>query len=111
MMYKYEMPVCEANMHAAVKEIIADMEAHNKEYPALMRKVVYMHSWSLGDESGETSSDFWQVVIYEKMTDLFYVHQICDDWDFGGRKVEKTMICLPKEAFHGFETVLKQEVA
>ena len=109
MMYKYDMPVSDANMHAAVKEIIADMEAHNKEYPGLLRKVTYIHSWSLGDESGDTTADFWQVVIYEKTTNLFYVYQICDDWDFAGRKVTKNMICVPEEAFN-FEAI-KQEVA
>lgn len=113
MMYKYEMPVCEANMHAAVKEIIAEMKEHNEKYPALMRKVVCVKSWSHGTPDGETDDETWQVVIYERMTELFYIYKITDDWYFDTRKVEQQMLTFSKDEMLGFmgEALAGQEVA
>ena len=92
----YEMPVCRDNMTAEVKEILAEMDAQNKEYSG-SQKVVEIRSWSPGTPDGETVADYWRVVIYDRLSKLFFIHQLNYYWEFGITKCDKKMIYMSKD--------------
>lgn len=104
MIVRYEMPVCDANMHQAVKDILAEMNEHNNEYPGLERTVMDIKSWSVGDCVEDTDDVFWQVVIYEKITDLFYIYDISDSWYFDTRKVDVRRTIISRSDMQDYMT-------
>ena len=96
MMMTYEMPVCRENMPKEVLDILDDMAAHNKEHRDSL-KVMEIRSWSLGEPDGEIISDFWQVTIYDRLSELFFIHRLHFYWEFDLTKCDKCFVTISRD--------------
>jgi hypothetical protein len=90
------MPVCRENMPTEVNEILAEMDAHNKEFRNA-RKLVQVRSWSLGEPDGELVSDYWQVTIYDRLVEAFYIYKLHYYWEFDLTKCDRTFITISRD--------------
>ena len=95
MMTTYEMPVCRENVTAEVNEILAEMDAQNKKYDS--QKVMQIRSWSLGSPDGETVSDYWQVVIYDCLAELFRIYELHYYVEFDTHKCDKSYVAVSRD--------------
>jgi len=96
MMMTYEMPVCRENMPKEVLDILDDMAANNRQYDD-SQKVVQIRSWSLGSPDGETVSDYWQVVIYDRLTELFHIYELHYYVEFDAHKCDKSYVIVSRD--------------
>ena len=95
--YEYEGSFSKESAPKEIKELFADMEAHNKEYPSLARKVVNLKTWASGLPDGFTTDEYYRIIIYERVTDLFYLYQFHYYWEFDLTKLHKTFIILSRD--------------
>ena len=115
--YEYEGGFSMESAPKEIKELFADMEAHNKEWPSLARKVVNLKTWASGLPDGFTTDEYYRIIIYERVTDLFYLYQFHYYWEFDLTKLHKEFITLSRDevmTFVGEALAMKdkkQEVA
>ena len=116
----YEMPVSKANMTDEVLNIFDEMAANNRQYND-SQECVQVRSWSVGTPDGETSDNYWKVVIYDRLGELFYIYQLHYYWYFDTTKCDKSLVTLTRDdmltflgstqAYGERKTEDKQEVA
>jgi hypothetical protein len=95
-MMTYEMPVDKAMMPKEVLDILDDMAAHNRAYDGT-QKLMEVRSWSLGEPDGEIVSDYWQVTIYDRLSELFYIYNLHYYWEFDLTKCDKSYVTISRD--------------
>lgn len=95
-MMTYEMPVDKSMMPKEVLDILDNMAANNRQYHD-SQKLMEVRSWSLGEPDGEIVSDFWQVTIYDRLSELFFIHRLHYYWDFGPTKCDKCYVTISRD--------------
>lgn len=95
-MMTYEMPVCRENMPKEVLDILDDMAANNRQYHD-SQKVMEIRSWSLGEPDGDIVSDFWQVTIYDRLSELFHIYKLFYYWEFDLTKCDKSYVTISRD--------------
>jgi hypothetical protein len=95
-MMTYEMPVDKSMMPKEVLDILDDMAANNRQYHD-SQKLMEVRSWSLGEPDGEIVSDFWQVTIYDRLSELFFIHRLHYYWEFDLTKCDKCYVTISRD--------------